>query len=206
MGEPIKAIVGLGNPGPHYLETRHNAGFWLVDALAAREAVTLRSNTRFHGVVGEFRTGGQKCRLLKPDCFMNRSGQSVLALAHYYKILPDEMLVVYDELDLPPGTARFKTGGGHGGHNGLRDIFLRLGTRDFNRLRIGIGHPGEKNQVSDYVLARPRPEQRELMLGAIDDALKVVSDFANGQRDRAIAQLHSSAKSDIEQSAGDPDG
>lgn len=196
MGQPIKAIVGLGNPGPRYLETRHNAGFWLLDALASSEGVQLRPETRFHGELGECRIAGQKCWLLKPDCFMNRSGQSVLALAHYYKLLPDELLIVYDELDLPPGTARFKSGGGHGGHNGLRDIFLRLGSRDFNRLRIGIGHPGDKRQVSDYVLTRPRPEQRELMLDAIDRALQVVPDFVAGEREPAIARLHTKANPD----------
>ena len=198
MGSPIKAIVGLGNPGPRYLETRHNVGVWLLDALAARNVVQLRPESRFHGELGELWIGGQKCRLLKPDCFMNRSGQSVLALAHYYKLLPDQLLVVHDELDLPPGTARFKSGGGHGGHNGLRDIFLGLGSRDFNRLRIGIGHPGDKNQVSDYVLTRPRSEQRESILDAIDNALRVVSEFVSGQRESAIAKLHTitPAKSD----------
>ena len=195
MGQPIKAIVGLGNPGPGYVETRHNAGFWLVDALAKREGAQLRPESKFHGELGEIRIGGQKCRLLKPGCFMNRSGQSLLALAHYYKLLPDQLLVVYDELDLPPGTARFKTGGGHGGHNGLRDIFLRLGSRDFNRLRIGIGHPGDKRQVADYVLTRPRSEQRHLMLDAIDQALQVVLDFATGHREQAIAQLHTNTPS-----------
>lgn len=198
MGQPIKAIVGLGNPGPRYVETRHNAGFWLLDALASREGVSLQPEARFHGEIGEFPIGGQKCRLLKPDCFVNRSGQSVLALAHYYKLLPDELLVIYDELDLPPGTARFKSGGGHGGHNGLRDIFLRLGSRDFNRLRIGIGHPGDKSQVSDYVLTRPRPEQRELMHDAIDQALRVVSKFVCGQREQAIAELHTKSPASID--------
>jgi PTH1 family peptidyl-tRNA hydrolase len=196
MGQPIKAIVGLGNPGPPYLETRHNAGFWLLDALASREGVQLRPEARFHGAQGEFRIGGHKCRLLKPDCFMNRSGQSVLALAHYYKLLPDELLVVYDELDLPPGTARFKSGGGHGGHNGLRDIFSRLGSRDFNRLRIGIGHPGDKSQVSDYVLTRPRPEQRESMLDAIDHSLRVMAGYVSGEREPAMAELHTRANPD----------
>jgi PTH1 family peptidyl-tRNA hydrolase len=196
MGQPIKAIVGLGNPGPRYLETRHNAGFWLVDALAMRDGAHWRNESRFHGELAETRFGGQKCWLLKPDCFMNCSGRSVLALAQYYKLDPDELLVVYDELDLPPGIARFKSGGGHGGHNGLRDIFSCLGSREFNRLRLGIGHPGDKSQVSDYVLTRPGREQRELMLDAIGDALQVIDAFAAGQRQQATTRLHSTPGQD----------
>ena len=186
----IALIAGLGNPGPEYQHTRHNAGFWFVDALAARHGVSLRKESRFHGEVARVSIDGHECWLLKPDTFMNRSGQSVAALAGFYKISLDRLLVVHDELDLAPGTARFKQGGGHGGHNGLRDLALRLGGNLFHRLRVGIGHPGHRDLVTDYVLGKPSIADRELIVSAIDAALDVLPLFVAGEHGRAMNQLH----------------
>ncbi len=141
MADPIRLIVGLGNPGAEYENTRHNAGFWLVERLARQEGITLSPDKKFFGLSGKGRIGGQECYLLMPTTFMNRSGQAVAALANFYKIKTSEILVVHDELDMPPGVAKFKTGGGHGGQNGLRDIIARMSNqKDFHRLRVGIGH------------------------------------------------------------------
>ncbi len=184
----VAAVVGLGNPGPRYAATRHNAGYWLVDRLAAG-AGPFRANTRFHGEVLEL-PGPPRCRVLKPATFMNRSGQSVAALARFYRLAPEDLLVVHDDLDLPPGVARLKRGGGHGGHNGLRDIMAALGSREFLRLRIGIGHPGSADQVVDYVLQRPSAEDARLMEAAIDDALGVLPQVLEGHLERAMTALH----------------
>lgn len=162
-----RLIVGLGNPGAEYTETRHNAGFWFCERLAQDLGARLNHETRFHGMVGR---AGDLWFLL-PQTFMNRSGQAVLALAHFYRILPDEILVVHDELDIPPGQLRLKYGGGLGGHNGLKDITSRLSTQDYWRLRIGIGHPGDKAQVANFVLNRPRREEQDEIDRAIDRAL-----------------------------------
>lgn len=161
-----RLIVGLGNPGAEYAETRHNAGFWFCERLAARLGVNLTRESRFHGNAGFAR--GQGVWLLLPQTFMNRSGQAVGALARFHKVAPNEILVVHDELDIPPGQLRLKFGGGIGGHNGLKDISAHLGTQDYWRLRVGIGHPGDRNEVVNFVLKPPRHEEQR----DIDDAIE----------------------------------
>lgn len=163
-----RLVVGLGNPGAEYAETRHNAGFWLCERLARANGASLHREARFHGMVARAR--GQVWLLL-PLTYMNLSGQAVAALAHFHRIPPSEILVLHDELDLPPGALRLKFGGGLGGHNGLKDIAAHLGTQDFWRLRIGIGHPGDRNEVVAYVLKKPRSEERSLIDAALDRAL-----------------------------------
>lgn len=187
----IQLIAGLGNPGPEYERTRHNAGFWFVDALARQRGDSLRHENRFHGETGRIERDGHECRVLKPLTYMNRSGQAVSALAKFYRIPPESILVVHDELDLPAGTARLKKGGGHGGHNGLRDIISALGGNGFLRLRIGIGHPGHRDDVVDYVLRKASREDEGLIEQAIDDALGVVPLLLDGEIERAMHQLHS---------------
>ena len=167
----LRLIVGLGNPGSDYSETRHNAGFWFCERLARELNVSFARETRYHGLVARARIDGRDVWLLQPQTFMNRSGQSVQALAHFYRIAPAEMLIVHDELDIPPGQLRLKFGGGLGGHNGLKDITAHLGTQDFWRLRIGIGHPGDRNEVINYVLKPPRKEEAGEIDAAIDRAL-----------------------------------
>lgn len=188
----IKLIVGLGNPGPQYAQTRHNAGAWYVEALAQNYSIPLKLETKFFGHTGRGLINNQDCRLLIPNTFMNLSGKAVGAIATFYKILPDEILVAHDELDIDPGTIKLKKSGGHGGHNGLRDIIKVLANcRDFYRLRIGIGHPGNKNQVSDYVLGKaPQNEQRAIE-ETIDEALRHTADIVSGQHDRVMQSLHS---------------
>jgi PTH1 family peptidyl-tRNA hydrolase len=173
LGPQLRLVVGLGNPGAEYDQTRHNAGFWFCERLAADLGVSLARESRFRGLVGHLRGSGTKegLWLLLPQTFMNRSGEAVQALAHFYRIEPAEMLVVHDELDLPPGQTRLKFGGGLGGHNGLKDITSRLGTQDYWRLRIGIGHPGDRNEVVGYVLKPPRKEEAADIDAAIDRAL-----------------------------------
>lgn len=188
----VQLIVGLGNPGSEHDQTRHNAGFWFVDELARACHCTLRPEARFHAEVGRCTLHGNDCRLQKPTTFMNRSGQAVGALAKFLRIPPADILVVHDELDLPPGTARLKMGGGHGGHNGLRDLIQHLGTQDFMRLRIGIGHPGDRNQVVDYVLHRPSREDREQIDAAMTRALDVMPLAIAGEFERAMHKLHTS--------------
>jgi PTH1 family peptidyl-tRNA hydrolase len=156
----LKVIVGLGNPGSKYTETRHNAGFWFIEELAREYSVSFRQEKKFHGEVAKISLASKDIWLLKPDTFMNRSGLSVQSLMSFYRITADQLLVAHDEIDLPPGTAKLKTGGGHGGHNGLRDIISQLGTKDFHRLRIGVGHPGSKDQVVDYVLHNASRDDR----------------------------------------------
>src|SRR5512141_2766399 len=165
-----RLIVGLGNPGRDYEETRHNAGFWFCARLAQVRGISLAPESRFHGIVG--RTSGSVWMLL-PQTFMNRSGQAVGALARFHRIAPAEILVVHDELDIPPGQLRLKFGGGMGGHNGLKDITAHLGTQDYWRLRIGIGHPGDRNEVVDYVLQRPPKEEGAAIDAALERALPV---------------------------------
>ena len=166
-----RLVVGLGNPGPDYSETRHNAGFWFCERLASRLGVSLSRESRFHGLAGFAR--GDNVWLLLPQTYMNRSGQSVGALARFHKIPAAEILVVHDELDIPPGQLRLKFGGGLGGHNGLKDISAHLGTQDYWRLRIGIGHPGDRNEVINYVLKPPRKEEAAEIETAIDRALDI---------------------------------
>ncbi|MFN2309726.1 MAG: aminoacyl-tRNA hydrolase [Gammaproteobacteria bacterium] len=187
----VRLIVGLGNPGAEYARTRHNAGFWFVDELARVGQCSLRAEARFHAEVGRCTLDGHDCRLQKPSTFMNRSGQAVAALARFLQIAPAEILIVHDELDLPPGVARLKKGGGHGGHNGLRDLVAHLGTQDFLRLRIGVGHPGDRDQVVDYVLQRPDREAREQIDNAIARALEVTPLIVAGEIERAMHKLHS---------------
>ncbi len=188
MSAGIEAIVGLGNPGDEYAQTRHNAGFWLVDALSPGG---LRREARFHGRFGSVEIGGRRCWLLEPETFMNRSGRAVVALLGYYRIPPERLLVVHDDIDLPPGTARLKFDGGHGGHNGLRDIISALGgQRDFLRLRIGVGHPGDRRQVVDYVLHRPGRSEREAIDRSIDEALAVLPMVVEGRLEAAMHRLH----------------
>ncbi len=190
MAEAIRCIVGLGNPGPKYAETRHNAGFWFLDEIARRHGLTFRNESRFSGELARLQLSGQQCWLLKPATFMNRSGRSIGALARFYRIGPEQLLVAHDELDLPPGTVRLKQGGGHGGHNGLRDTIAVLGSRDFHRLRIGIGHPGHRDQVVDYVLSRPRREEEILIRQAIDRAADQLQAILEGRFQQAMNLLH----------------
>jgi PTH1 family peptidyl-tRNA hydrolase len=168
---PLRLIVGLGNPGPDYSETRHNAGFWFCERLARELGVSFSRESRYHGLVAKCRHASADFWLLLPQTFMNRSGQAVQALAHFYRIAPAEMLIVHDELDIPPGQLRLKFGGGLGGHNGLKDITSHLGTQDYWRLRVGIGHPGDRNEVVNYVLKPPRKEEMREMDGALERAL-----------------------------------
>jgi PTH1 family peptidyl-tRNA hydrolase len=190
----IRLIVGLGNPGPEYEQTRHNAGFWVIDNLAGS---ALSREARFNALAAKTRIAGNEVWLLEPQTYMNRSGQSVGALARFYKIAPDEILVIHDELDLPPGSAKIKKGGSSGGHNGLKDITAALGTQDYWRLRIGIGHPRSMNlqqQVVDFVLHRPRKEEQELINQAIEKSLDVIPMLCEGKFEAAMMKLHSSAK------------
>lgn len=192
MADTIQLVVGLGNPGAQYESTRHNAGEDFVRALARDTGAMLRRDAKMHGEVGEALLAGHKLRLLVPDTFMNRSGKAVAALAGFYKIDPRAILIAHDELDLPPGTARFKLDGGHGGHNGLRDIIPALGNRrDFYRLRVGIGHPGSAKQVSGYVLSKAPPADRDATRDAIDEALRALPLLLDGDMTRAMTRLHS---------------
>ncbi|MFT3819614.1 MAG: aminoacyl-tRNA hydrolase [Rubrivivax sp.] len=186
----IRLIVGLGNPGPEYEATRHNAGFWWVDALAAKLGARLAAERSYHGLMARVNLPQGPLWLLQPMTYMNRSGQSVAALARFYKIAPAEILVVHDELDLPPGQAKLKTGGGSGGHNGLKDIHAQLGTPDFWRLRLGIGHPGVKAEVVDYVLRKPAPEQREAIEACIQRTLDASAELLAGEMERATMKIH----------------
>jgi PTH1 family peptidyl-tRNA hydrolase len=185
----IQLIVGLGNPGREYEDTRHNAGAWFVEQLAREHRCTLQSDTKFHGLTGRLLLAGHDVRLLIPTTFMNLSGQSVAALATFYKIPAEAILVAHDELDLPPGQARVKQGGSGGG-NGVRDIIARLGQNSFHRLRIGIGHPGSADKVTGYVLNRPSPDDRISIDAAIAAALKILPLAMAGQWSRAMSQLH----------------
>jgi peptidyl-tRNA hydrolase, PTH1 family len=190
----IRLIVGLGNPGPEYEQTRHNAGFWLVDNLAnSLPGARLQRETRFNALLAKTAIAGQELWLLEPQTYMNRSGQSVGALARFYKITPDQVLVVHDELDLMPGIVRLKKGGSSGGHNGLKDITAALGTQDYWRLRLGIGHPRTlslQQNVADFVLHRPRREDQELIEDAINKTLNVLPLICEGKFDKATMQLH----------------
>jgi PTH1 family peptidyl-tRNA hydrolase len=187
----IRLIAGLGNPGRDYETTRHNAGFWWVDELARAEQMSFRSETKFYGLLARGVVSGHEVFLLKPQSFMNLSGRAVGAVAQFYKVLPSEILVVHDELDLQPGIARLKMGGGHGGHNGLKDIIAQLGSRDFWRLRLGIGHPGERNEVVNYVLNDPRRDERELIDEAMQQSLNIAPLLIEGKTEAAMLKLHS---------------
>ena len=194
----IRLIVGLGNPGQEYEQTRHNAGFWLVDQLARNTLrCTLTRESKYHALAAKTQIAGQEVWLLEPQTFMNRSGLSVGALARFYKIAPDEILVAHDELDMVPGIAKLKKGGSSGGHNGLKDITAALGTQDYWRLRIGIGHPRTLNlqqAVVDFVLHRPRKEEQPLIDEAIARSLDVMPLLCEGKFEAATMQLHTTAK------------
>ncbi len=193
MNTPIQLIVGLGNPGAEYARTRHNAGADFVEEIARQQRVTLTPDKKFFGLTATVTIDGQPLRLLIPATFMNRSGQSVGAIAQFYKIPPAAMLVAHDELDMPPGTARLKIGGGHGGHNGLRDIIRALANDNgFARLRIGIGHPGHASEVSNYVLKKAPKDEFELTEDSIYAATKVLPELVRGEWNAAMKNLHSS--------------
>jgi len=183
-------IAGLGNPGTRYAETRHNAGFWFLDGLAGATGAVFRAQSRLHAETARVTLHGTDCLLVRPATFMNHSGQALRAVLDYFRIDPARMLVAYDELDLPPGVARLKRGGGHGGHNGLRDIFRHVAEHDFLRLRIGIGHPGHRDAVTAYVLGRPTVEQEAAMRGAVRRALDVLPDLLQGRLAAAMKDLH----------------
>lgn len=187
----IKLIVGLGNPGREYESTRHNAGFWWVDELARSHGANFKSDSKFHGLLARIALHGHDVHLLKPQTFMNVSGRAVGTVAQFYKIEASQILVVHDELDLPPGSAKLKLGGGHGGHNGLKDIIAHLGTKDFWRLRLGIGHPGERAEVVNFVLNAPRKEEQSLIEEAMQRAQDIAPLVIEGKLEAAMLKLHS---------------
>lgn len=187
----IKLIAGLGNPGAEYAQTRHNAGFWFIDELAWAWKAVLKEEKKFFGETARVARSEGDVWLLKPNTFMNRSGQAVAALASFYKIKPEEILVVHDELDIPCGRIRFKLGGGNGGHNGLKDIQARLGTPNFYRLRLGIDHPGDRNLVVGYVLNKPSAEDRQAIEDAVAKSLQGLPLILSGEWEEAVRFLHS---------------
>ena len=191
MAQDIVMVVGLGNPGADYENPRHNAGALFVEALARSAGQTLRPEKKYHGLYARIQWQGLDLHLLNPTTFMNRSGLAIKALADFFKIQPQQILIAHDELDLPPGTAKLKKGGGHGGHNGLRDTIAHLGTNDFQRLRIGIGHPGDSRRVTGYVLGRLGKQETEELNAVIDEVMRVLPDAASGKLPAAMNRLHS---------------
>jgi PTH1 family peptidyl-tRNA hydrolase len=191
-GLPLRIIVGLGNPGPEHQVTRHNVGFWFVDLLARRHGGEFRDYRKYSGETARVTIDGQELMLLKPTTYMNRSGLSVRQISDFYKIVPDDILVAHDELDLPVGSVRLKKGGGHGGHNGLRDTIAHIG-ESFWRLRLGIGHPGIKAEVIDYVLTRAPRAEEDLILEAVNTAADSVPLILEQGAERAMTKLHSRA-------------
>ena len=187
----LKVIVGLGNPGSKYSETRHNAGFWFVEEVARKYSAIFRQEKKFHGEVAKISVEGNDIWLLKPNTFMNGSGLAVKSLLSFYRITAEQLLVAHDEIDLSPGTIKLKLSGGHGGHNGLRDIISQLGSKDFHRLRIGVGHPGSKDLVVDYVLRNASRDDRISIDNDIDAAVRIVPDLAVGALEPAMQTLHS---------------
>ena len=188
----IKLFVGLGNPGAEYDATRHNAGFWYIDALARELKCALSYDKSYFGMVARTVVGGQTVWLLQPQTFMNLSGKSVGALAKFFKIAPDEILVAHDELDIVPGEAKIKLGGSHAGHNGLRDIHAQLGTDQYWRLRIGIGHPGVKSEVIHWVLKKPSAEHRDAIAQTIERSVQALPHFLSGNMEKAMMTVHTS--------------
>jgi len=186
----IKLFVGLGNPGEQYVETRHNVGFWWIDFIGQNHKLSLKNSKKYFGEFSKHNEDGEVF-FLKPSTFMNDSGKSVQALAKFYKIEPEEILVIHDELDIQPGTAKLKLGGGHGGHNGLKSIQTSLGSNNFWRLRIGVGHPGDKNKVIGYVLNKPSKIEMQLIQESIINSYKVFSYIMLGQFEKAMLNLHS---------------
>ncbi len=194
MEQGIRCIIGLGNPGEKYRNTRHNAGFWFVDELARQHGVLLRPESKFFGQLAKLSLPAGDCWLFQPATYMNRSGQATSALVHFYRLAPEQILVAHDELDLPAGSVRLKKGGGHGGHNGLRDIISALRSKDFYRLRLGIGHPGHRDQVTDYVLSRPSREDQHKTEEAIDLAIGQIDELISGDYQQLMNKLHGSGK------------
>lgn len=188
----IRLFVGLGNPGPEYEQTRHNAGFWWLEALARELKVNLTADKNYHGLVARTSVQGQSVWLLAPQTFMNLSGKSVASLANFFKIPPQDILVAHDDLDIAPGEAKLKLGGSHAGHNGLRDIHAQLGTDQYWRLRLGIGHPGNRAEVLHWVLKKPMLDHRIAIDQAIDRALKALPQFLSGDMEQATRLVHTS--------------
>ncbi len=190
----LRLVVGLGNPGAEHARTRHNAGFWLVDALARREGARFGIESKLHAETAKIVVAGEPLWLLKPTTYMNRSGLAVNAALRYWKIEPGQMLVAHDDLDLPPGVARLKYDGGHGGQNGLRDLFAHVGHGRFHRLRLGIGHPGHKDRVTSWVLGRPSISDENAIIGAVADALDVLALAVAGDFNEAMKRLHTDSR------------
>ena len=188
----IKLFVGLGNPGPEYEATRHNAGFWWIDGLARQLKVVLQMDRSYYGMLGRTTLNGNTVWLLQPQTFMNLSGKSVGALARFFKIAPEEILVAHDEMDIIPGEAKLKLGGSHAGHNGLRDIHAQLGSDRYWRLRIGVGHPGDKSEVVSWVLKKPSLDHRIAIEQALDRSLLALPDLLSGAMDKATMRIHTS--------------
>ena len=189
----IRALIGLGNPGADYARHRHNVGFWLVDALAREAGEAFNEQARFKSSVARVNLGGQPLWLVKPATYMNRSGEAVQPFLSFYKLAPEQALVIHDDLDLPPGSMRFKRGGGHGGHNGLRDLTRTLGS-DYARLRVGIGHPGERAGVVGYVLSAPTPEQQTLINQGLERGVSALYELMTQGWNKATQQLHTQEK------------
>lgn len=191
LSNDIQLIVGLGNPGPDYSATRHNVGQWFVEALAQQKSSSFKVESKYKAKVAKFNFAGKEIVLLIPTTYMNESGQAISLYANFFKIAPEHMLIVHDELDLPPGVARLKQGGGHGGHNGLRDTIDKLANnKEFMRLRIGIGHPGDKNKVTSYVLKKPSVDEKISIDNSIDKALGVIEKVITGELQNAMTLLH----------------
>jgi PTH1 family peptidyl-tRNA hydrolase len=199
--DEIRLIVGLGNPGEKYERTRHNAGYWWVEAVAEARRAGWKRETRFSGLTAKVEEGGREFHLLKPTTYMNESGRSVSALMRFFKIEPASLLVVHDELDLPPGAVKMKRGGGTGGHNGLSDIAESLGTKDFWRLRVGIGHPGDRDLVADYVLDKPRRAEKDAIDPPFERSLGLLARLASGKLQDAMAWLHTSPEDEARRAA-----
>lgn len=191
MSQPIKLLVGLANPGPEYARTRHNAGAWVIEELARAHHTVLKNEPKFFGLTGRISIQGQELRLLIPTTYMNLSGKAISALAKFYQIQPEEIMVAHDELDLPPGVAKFKQGGSHGGHNGLKDTISKLGNnREFYRLRIGIGHPGHKDKVTGYVLGKAPEKEQECLDAAVDESVRCLDILLKEGLTKAQNRLH----------------
>ena len=190
MPARFKLLAGLGNPGREYAETRHNVGFWFIDALIDEFSIACKTESRHQAVVGRWQTSESDCYLCKPTNFMNRSGYAVQSIANFYKISPQNILIVHDELDIAAGIVRLKKGGGHGGHNGLRDIISAMGSNLFSRLRIGIGHPGSRERVTPYVLSKPSLAERTLIEQTISTTIGMMPDILQGDLDSAMNILH----------------
>lgn len=194
MPSAIKLMVGLGNPGPEHSGTRHNAGYWFIDVFAAKFSLKFRPESKFQSEICRIDTQEYDCWLCKPMTFMNGSGYAVSAIANFYKIPVEEILVIHDEIDLDAGIVRLKQGGGHGGHNGLRDIIEQLGGNDFKRLRIGISHPGSREYVTPHVLSRPDEDDHRMIMDAINRIMDVVPQILSGELEKAMTKLHRSEK------------